>query len=221
MPDKKNKKSPKHQRKTHGHQSGELPRDAQVDQRKFEELQRLVYEREALDTRHEHLIWSLATRRSGNQHAEELYGVLSHVDFQQIRGLSSSANAARERRGVPHGSKKKRQTEEISSEDRFYQDWNRALAMQQGIESIPQSLEQFAEDERQLVRDIAASQRELADLTKRIYELQVWLSFYIGDYLDSSYFQQGPGRDGDNGGGASGQSTLETGEEIYEAQYYA
>lgn len=190
-----------------------MPRDPEVDRQLFGDLQTLVMQRDQLRHQFSNLVNQLSARRQGTQTAQELYNAFINMDFQLIRGLSSSANAARDRRGVRHQSHKKRQTEETSTEMRFYEDWNRSLAMQQGIASIPQSLDQFEADEQAIVVRLADTQDSIAQYDKQIADLQTWLDFMLDEYLESHHFNFPGGNDGDDDeGGYLG--TLDTGEVV-------
>ncbi|RTE78721.1 hypothetical protein BHE90_006804 [Fusarium euwallaceae] len=227
MVDKKKKKSSKSTHKSsHSHRSsrdnnqgGEIPRDPEVDQAKYDELHQRVQLGDSLTYRHEQLVSQLASRKSGNETVEYLYSILINVDFQVIRIISSSANAARERRGVVNPATRDLQTGETDREVRFYQDWNRALAMLGGIAAMPQSLQQFTADEMALVWELAESQKEIADNRKEIIALQAW--FQISNSELETLFKSGGwehGRDDEEDGaaGAAGGSELYTGEYVHD-----
>ncbi|KAL2693529.1 hypothetical protein Neosp_000089 [[Neocosmospora] mangrovei] len=224
MVDKKKKSSKSKPKSSHSHRSsrannqgGEMPRDPEVEQAKYIELQQRVQLGSSLTSRHQQLVSQLATRKSGNETVEYLYNILINVDFQVIRIISSSANAARERRGVVNPATRDQQTGETDREVRFYQDWNRALAMLGGIEAMPQSLQQFTVDEMALVRELAESQKEIADNQKEIITLQAW--FQMSNSELDAFFKYGwwgyGGDDEEDGApGAAGGSELYTGEYV-------
>lgn len=226
MVDKKKKSSKSKHKSSHSHRSsrannqgGEIPRDPEVEQARYFELSQRLQNRESLGAQHSSLLQQLATRKSGNETAEYLYSILIHVDFQAIRIISSSANAARERRGVVNPATRDLQTGEIDREVRFYQDWNRALAMLGGIAAMPQSLQQFTADEMALVWELAESQKKVADNEKEILALQAW--FQIPDSeLNDLFGSGGQGYRGDDEeDGAAGAAGAVGGSELYTGEY--
>ncbi|KAK1767665.1 hypothetical protein QBC33DRAFT_585585 [Phialemonium atrogriseum] len=195
MPDK-NKKSSKSlrglgkgEKGSRGKGGGQAPRDTVLDQQRFEELAMLVYERQNLEAEYSTAVMNLATRMRGNEAAEELY---EHM----INWISD-----------PYES---RQTDDANREVQDYQDLNRALSMQRGIAAIPASLDQFAADQQDMVRDIARIQRQLANIIRSITTLRLWLNFSGDEYSKPSDFDntRRDDEDPDNGGG-----TLPGGEE--------
>ncbi|KAJ4175894.1 hypothetical protein NW767_015634 [Fusarium falciforme] len=226
---KSSKSKPKSSHSRHSHRSsrannqgGEIPRDPEVDQARYNESYQRLQCAESLMARHTQLIQQLATRKSGNETAEHLYSILINIDFQLIRIISSSANAARERRGVINPATRDLQTEETNREARFYQDWNRALGVLGGITAMPQSLQQFTADEMALVRELAESQKEIVDNQKEIAGLQAW--FQLSDSeLDAFSRSGGWGYEGDDdedgAAGAAWGSELYTGEYVDDYSY--
>lgn len=207
MPDKKDKKKSSSRRDGKKTTSSEVPRDLEVDRQLLEELSQLVVERDRLQNLFQTRTMELAARRRGIGAAEELYQEMVNMDFQTIKGLSSSANAARNRRR--QGRSKENKNEEVDDLTRNYQELNLAHSMQRTVSTIPRSLEDFTEEEQGMVSDIAGLQRQIAELSKRIREIQTWLDYYPGEDLRPSHFGY-DWEDDDN----EGDGTLATGEVV-------
>jgi chromosome segregation ATPase len=179
--------------------------------RKVSKLQNLVAERDSLRAELDGLLLALATRRRGMENASELYQVMAGMDFRTIRGLSSSARQAQDRRNKRL---KKKQTEEIDPAVQTYQQLNQATRLQGTVLTLPDSLDAFAEEEQGMVRSIAELQRSIERLDQQIERLQEELQYYPGEYLTLGYF----GNDDEDDGGAE-VGIFTTGEQLYPVSY--
>ncbi|KAJ4321995.1 hypothetical protein N0V84_005042 [Fusarium piperis] len=200
-------------------ETGELPRDPDSDWQQFQHLYNLVVQRVQLQGQFQELVAQLAARRAGIQTAEELYAIFINMDFRLIHGLSSSANAARGRRGVLHEATKNHQTEEIDDPIMAnYRELGSAFSFHQHVQAIPQSLGEFAAEEQAIIRSLANIQDTLAELFRDILNLQTWLQFMLGEDpmpKDFVFFRgNGGDDDGHDDGDGPGGSTLDSGEHV-------
>ena len=153
MPDKRRRKhTSKHSK---GKQSGQIERDPQVDLERFEELASPVYQRDDLERQFNDAVRQLAARRRGIDAATGLYESMLTMDFRMIQGSSNSGVEAQKRRGT-HGKEwKNEQEEEVDMLTQNYQSLSIAKNTQETVSIIPRSVDEFAMEEQEMVRDIA------------------------------------------------------------------